>query len=200
MGLHQTWRDIYCTYWKSHYHPSFDLQVLYISYFLLISQTSLGYLPMFLITTAMVFWIISPVIFGPLPKMNLMQQDLRQFGAFINSKVGMGADEIPEVIKRGGNGKFRSLYECGLADELETWTLRPKKVLGCFVFTRLFVLYFIILALPGSFFDFTKIWLALLSVQWAMLFFFLLCDRSNILLLPSMLVWCVAPYVGTHII
>merc|ERR1712194_628779 len=91
MGLHQTWRDIYCTYWKSHYHPSFDLQVLYISYFLLISQTSLGYLPMFLITTAMVFWLIAPVIFGPIPKMNLMQQDLRQFGAFINARVVCGA-------------------------------------------------------------------------------------------------------------
>merc|ERR1712151_272792 len=121
----------------------------------MVTETSLGYLPMFLITTAMIFWVIAPVVFGPLPKFNLMKQDSTEFGKFINSSDGMKESDIDDVIKRGANGKVRSLYECGLADELETWSERPKKVLTLFVFVRIVVTCFFITVLPADFYDFS---------------------------------------------
>ncbi|CAK9046789.1 unnamed protein product [Durusdinium trenchii] len=98
------------------------LMVLYIVYNLLASQTFQGRLPMFLVVVSFISWVVTPVIFAPLPRCELIEQDLREFNGFINGRAGMSEKELPEVVERGQRGRARTIFECGLVDSVSYWT------------------------------------------------------------------------------
>merc|ERR1712060_517766 len=77
---HQTWRDIYTSYWKSHYRPAVFLGSGYVIYSVLAAQRAAdGRLPMVLVCISFTAWIITPILFSPFPRWNLIGQDLREF-------------------------------------------------------------------------------------------------------------------------
>merc|ERR1719491_2482527 len=120
---HQTWKDIYISYWKSHYNPAMNLAFGYSIYCALASQNrSDGKLPMVLVVISFVTWIIGPIVFSPLHRWGLIAQELQEFNNFIVGGAGTVEADIPEVLSRGKQGRVRSLYECGLAEELCVWS------------------------------------------------------------------------------
>jgi len=188
---HQTWKDCYVTYWKSHYKPAFDLIMAYIIYYVLVSQTFQGVLPMVLVVISFVSWIVTPIIFSPFPRFSLLDQDIREFKGFINGRAGMNEDDIPEVTERGKTGRVRTLYECGLADEISVWGDQPVLVLMVYVLLRLAVCAFLAVSLPSEILDYLWVFLVVLSLQWVLILGFFATGLSNIFLSISILVWLI---------
>merc|ERR1712060_151449 len=187
---HQTWRDIYTTYWKSHYKPAFFLGSGYIIYTVLAAQRqSGGKLPMVLVCISVLAWVITPIVFSPLPRWNLIAQDLRDFNAFITGRAGSAEEEIPEVVSRGNRGAVRTLYECGLSEELSVWSehhlftlvlcsLAKAVVGGCLVF-----------ALPAEILDMLPVFFMVLSLTWVMVLGYFSSGNSNVFLVLSVVAW-----------
>mmetsp|Transcript_57963 Transcript_57963/g.180146 ORF Transcript_57963/g.180146 Transcript_57963/m.180146 type:complete len:1155 (+) Transcript_57963:268-3732(+) len=188
---HQTWKDCYVTYWKSHYKPAFDLVMAYIIYIVLVSQTFQGKLPMVLVVISFVSWITTPIIFSPFPRCSLLDQDIREFNGFINGRAGMGEDDVAEVIERGKSGRVRTLYECGLADEISVWGDQPVFVLMVYFLMRLAICAFLAVSLPSEILDFLWVFLVVLGLQWVLIFGFFASGLSNIFLSMTILVWLI---------
>ena len=63
---HQTRRDIYNAYWKSHYKPAIFQATAYVIYSALARQRGANSRrPMALVCLAALAWIITPVVFSP---------------------------------------------------------------------------------------------------------------------------------------
>ncbi|CAJ1407050.1 unnamed protein product [Effrenium voratum] len=197
---HQTWKDSYISYWKSHYSPAIRLMVLYIVYNLLASQTFQGRLPMFLVVVSFISWVVTPVIFAPFPRCELIEQDLREFAGFINGRAGMSEKELPEVVERGQRGRVRTIFECGLVDAVSYWTGMPLVVLSFNLLSRLLVCVALALALPAEIIDFLWVYLVVLSVQWVLVLGFFTFGLNNILLTLSLLVWLLVLPIGRLVI
>jgi len=197
---HQTWKDSYCAYWKSHYSPAIRLVMLYIVYNLLAMQTFQGRLPMFLVVVSFVSWVITPVIFSPFPRRSLIAQDLREFNGFINGRAGMSEKELQEVDERGRRSRVRTIFECGLADSISYWTDMPFLVLIFHLIQRLLICAVLVLALPSEIMDFLWVYLVVLSLQWVLVLGFFASNLNNILLVLSLIVWLVVLPIGRMII
>jgi len=187
---HQTWKDIYVTYWKSHYRPAWFLCMAYLIYTVLALQSeNRGKLPMSLVVISFVAWVITPILFSPFPRWNLIRQDLREFSNFITGGAGTGGDEIKEVVERGKKGTVRSLFECGLADEMSTWTEAPLLTLLASWACRAIVTGLVITTLPAEILDFMPIFLLALSFSWVVVLGYFLAGLNNVFLVLSFLVW-----------
>lgn len=197
---HQTWKDSYCAYWKSHYAPAIRLAMLYLVYHLLAGQTFQGRLPMFLVVISFTSWIITPIIFSPFPRWSLIEQDVREFTNFINGRAGMAQRELAEVVDRGQKGLVRTVFECGLADAIGYWTDMPFIVLVFNLTRRILFCIIISMALPAEIMDFQWIYLVVLSLQWVFVLGFFAFGLNNILLVLSLVVWLVVLPFGQCVI
>eukprot|EP00931_Biecheleriopsis_adriatica_P075897 TRINITY_DN4966_c0_g1_i1.p1 TRINITY_DN4966_c0_g1~~TRINITY_DN4966_c0_g1_i1.p1 ORF type:complete len:2275 (-),score=375.89 TRINITY_DN4966_c0_g1_i1:31-6855(-) len=197
---HPTWKDSYCAYWKSHYAPAIRLMMLYMIYNLIASQTFQGRLPMFLVVTSFVAWVVTPIIFSPFPRVSLIEQDLREFNGFINGRAGMSEKELQEVVDRGRKGRVRTIFECGLADSISYWSDMPFSVLIFNLTRRLLMCVILALAMPSEIMDFLWVYLVVLSVQWMLVLGFFAFSLSNILLVLSLVVWLLVLPVGRLVI
>jgi len=187
---HQTWRDIYNTYWKSHYKPAFFLASAYVIYNVLAVQRAAdGKLPMALVVVSMLAWIITPILFSPFPRWNLIGQDLREFNAFITGGAGSDESEIKEVMSRGKKGTVRTLYECGLAEELCIWSEQPLLMLIMCSLMKVCVALYLVLALPAEILDFLPIFALILSLSWVVVFGYFSSGNNNVFLVLSFLIW-----------
>jgi hypothetical protein len=189
---HQTWKDIYTSYWKSHYQPAMLLGTAYIVYSALAVQNGGGKLPMVLVVLSFTAWVITPIIFSPFPRWNLIMQDLREFNSFITGGAGSAEGDIAEVVSRGKRGTVRSLYECGLADELSVWSEQHLLMLAlCFV-AKAVLGFYMLTVLPAAILDFMPIFLVLLSLSWVIVLGYFTAGLNNVFLVLSFLIWLAA--------
>lgn len=187
---HQTWRDIYVTYWKSHYQPAMFLISSYLIYILLASQNhGKGKLPMVLVLISCVAWIITPIVFSPFPRWNLIRQDLREFSAFITGGAGTSEREIPEVQSRGRRSTVRSLYECGLAEEMAQWTESHVFMLLLTCIFKVAVAIFLLYLIPSEILDFVPVYGVALAFSWVVVLGYMAGGLNNVFLVLSFLVW-----------
>jgi len=187
---HQTWRDCYCAYWKSHYQPALQLMVMYLIYTVLAMQNSgSGKLPMLMVVLCCMAWLVSPILFSTLPRMNLIRQDLREFSRFIMGGAGTQDLETKEVISRGKKTTARSLYECGLSDELIAWTETPLFMIVLVFAFRVSVGVYFSFALPAEILDFMPVYIVALSFSWVIVLGYFVAGRNNVFLVLSFLAW-----------
>jgi len=197
---HQTWRDAFVSYSKSHYQPAFFLLSGYLVYHVLVQSSFKGRLPMLLIALSFTAWLVTPIIFNPFPRWSLIKQDLQEFNVFINGRAGMDKLDLADVVDRGQKGKVRTLFEFGLADEINSWSEQPLFVLVLQVVVRCAVAALLGLALPAEIMDFLWIYVVMLSGQWMLVFSFFMLEQSNILLILSFLIWPSALLGGSWVI
>jgi len=195
---HQSWKDIYTTYWKSHYHPAFNLAMLYSCYCVL-NEDSSGRLPMVLVVISFSCWVITPVIFSPFPRWFLLQQDVTDLVNFISGTAGWRSDEVDQVLVRGDKGNFRNLYECGLADEIGYWSDTPLVVLAVFLLSRLILTCGIAVTLPAEIVDFAMLFCVFIGIQWVLVLG-IFTGMVNIFLLLSIAMWIIVPICGSWVI
>merc|ERR1712176_889388 len=157
------------TYWKSHYRPALNLLVGYIIYSVLAAQNSgKGKLPMLLVVLAFASWLIAPMLFSTLPRWHLIRQDLRQFSGFITAGAGMQDSDAADLIARGKRAAVRSLYECGLSDELVSWIETPWLAKVFFFALKACAGACLMFALPAEILDFMPVYLVALSFSWVL--------------------------------
>merc|ERR1711972_805785 len=181
---------IYTTYWKSHYKPAFFLGSGYLVYSVLAAQRlSGGKLPMVLVCISILAWVITPIVFSPLPRWNLIAQDLRDFNAFITGRAGSAEEEIPEVISRGNRGAVRTLYECGLSEEISVWSEHHLFMLILCSLAKLVVAGCVALVLPAEILDMLPIFFMILSLAWVMVLGYFSSGNSNVFLVLSVVAW-----------
>mmetsp|Transcript_170644 Transcript_170644/g.542079 ORF Transcript_170644/g.542079 Transcript_170644/m.542079 type:complete len:2208 (-) Transcript_170644:27-6650(-) len=198
---HQTWKDIYCIYWKSHYKPAFGLMVAYIIYSTIAEQNEgEGKLPMVLVVVSMIAWIITPVLFSPFPRWSLILQDLCEFNGFITSGAGSHDADIAEVVSRGKKGTVRSLYETGLAEELDVWSEQHLLMLGVMLVLKIAVGLLVVALLPAEILDFLPIFVVILSLSWVAVLGYFAAGLNNVFLVLSFLLWAAAAPLAHMII
>jgi len=197
---HQTWKDAYVSYIKSHYQPACTLLLAYVVYYLLVINTFQGKLPMMLIVVSFCAWFVTPVVFCPFPRWKLIKQDLVDFNGFINGRAGMAEEDIPEVVERGQKSKVRTLFECGLSDEIGLWSDHPVFVLILYMTVRILVSFTVALSLPSEITDYMWIYAVILSCQWVFVFLFFAFDLNNIVLIMSFLIWPCVLWVGRFVL
>merc|ERR1719284_1972666 len=115
-------------------------------------------------------WIVTPMVLSPLPRWNLILQDLHEFS---------------EVVVRGKKGTVRSLYECGLADELIVWGEHDLLMLLLCFSGKVAAGGFMLAVLPAEILDFVPIFLVLLSFSWVAVFGYFMLGQNNIFLIVS---------------
>lgn len=198
---HQTWKDNYKTYWRSHYHPAFNLLALYICYATLnASDGGGGYLPMILVLISIFAWLITPVIFSPFPRWSLMKQDANDFVEFITSTSGWNAEELNNVMERGKDQTFRNIYECGLENEISSYKNTPTFALAIFLLSRLILTCGIVLCLPAEIIDFSVLFLIFIGCQWVLVCGAFITGLRNIFIFLSITMWCGVPICGPWVI
>lgn len=191
---HQTWKDIYITYWKSHYNPALNLAFGYFIYCALAMQNrSEGKLPMVLVVISCVAWMTAPIVFSPFQRWGLIGQDVQEFNNFIVSGAGTVEADIPEVLSRGKRSLVRSLYECGLAEELCTWSEQAFFTLFMGFLGQVVGGVYLAYALPSEILDYLPVYLLLLSLSWVLVFGYFAAGLNNVFLVLSFLVWVVGP-------
>eukprot|EP00445_Apocalathium_hangoei_P014980 CAMPEP_0203882886 /NCGR_PEP_ID=MMETSP0359-20131031/27033_1 /ASSEMBLY_ACC=CAM_ASM_000338 /TAXON_ID=268821 /ORGANISM="Scrippsiella Hangoei, Strain SHTV-5" /LENGTH=2228 /DNA_ID=CAMNT_0050802995 /DNA_START=128 /DNA_END=6814 /DNA_ORIENTATION=+ len=187
---HQTWKDTYCTYWKSHYKPAFSLAVAYSIYSTIAMQNEgEGKLPMVLVLISIIAWIITPVLFSPFPRWNLIVQDIVEFNNFITSGAGSHEADIADVVSRGKKGTVRSLYETGLSEELNVWTEQHLLMLTLSFLVKLAAGCFMVVLLPAEILDFLPVFVVILSLSWVMVLGYFAAGLNNVFLVMSFLLW-----------
>jgi len=197
---HQTWRDIYVTYCKSHYNPAFTLMTLYIIYQVLVKQTFQGALPMVLVVISFISWFVTPVIFSPFPRWPLIEQDIREFSAFINGKAGKEEDELAEVVKRGQTGKVRTLWECGLSFEINSWAEASLWLcITALIVKGLCVIYMLFLV-PSEILDFLWIYILVWAINTVCVLAYLVLGQNNLLLNLQGVGWLLAIPIGSIVL
>mmetsp|Transcript_124845 Transcript_124845/g.324298 ORF Transcript_124845/g.324298 Transcript_124845/m.324298 type:complete len:2327 (-) Transcript_124845:162-7142(-) len=186
---HLTWKDIYITYWRSHYQPAFHLLTSCLIYMVLATSNEVIDNSMVLVFMSFVAWVITPIVFSPLPRWNLLCQDLQDFAGFIGGREGTTEDEIPEVVSRGRRGVVRSLYECGLAQEILYWSEQPLFSLFLTLVVRVLLLAALAAIVPAEILDFVPIYLVVLGFSWVVLLGYFTAGLSNTFLLMSCLIF-----------
>jgi len=198
---HQTWKDIYITYWKSHYKPAMFLANAYLIYSVLAVQNkSEGKLPMVLVVVSMVAWVITPIVFSPFSRWNLIAQDAQDFNGFITSHAGTDEHEIPEVISRGKKGTVRSLYECGLAEELCVWSEGHFPMLIFNFVLRAVIAAYLITVCPAEILDYLPLYVCVLSISWVVVLGYFTAGLNNVFLVFSFMIWFAAVPFGHLVI
>lgn len=195
---HQTWRDLYLLYWRSHYYPSFTLLTLYLMYQL--RESGRGKLPMFLVAITIVVWFVTPIIFSPLPRWDLMKQDFRDFSSWISERTGMQETDLPEVMKRAQKGEYSSLYECTLSYDVSVWTDSSWFAVLAYTFWKVVGLLFVLVMVPAGTLDFAVPFCCLPGLQWLCLLAFLRLRRDNVFLVLSVGAWVLVPICGKWVI
>merc|ERR1719284_340981 len=147
---------------------------------------------MVLVVISFTCWIITPIVFSPLPRWNLIMQDLREFNSFITGGAGSADGDIPDVIARGKRGTVRSLYECGLADELCTWSEHHFFMLSLSFAARAILGCYLLALLPAEMLDFMPLFLVLLSFSWVVILGYFTAGLNNVFLVLSFLIWAAA--------
>jgi len=187
---HQTWKDIYITYWKSHYVPACQLALLYTVYQVLAVQNyGENKIPMVLVLMSTVSWVATPILFTPLPRWQLIGQDIREFNSFITGGAGTEDVELPDVVKRGRTGTVRTLYECGLADEISFWDNQLLFVLMLLLVAKALFGFLMVVALPSEILDFFLIFPVVLSLAWVTILGYFAAGLNNVFLGLTFLVW-----------
>merc|ERR1712176_823049 len=122
------------------------------------------------------------------------------FNNFIVGCAGTMSADIPDVIRRGAGLTFRSLCECGLAQELSTWSDRPLFTLIYGLLGQLVGLVFLAYAIPSEILDYLPVYLLLLSATWVPLFGYFMTGLNNVFYVLSFLVWFLAPRMAQTMI
>ena len=191
---HQTWKDIYVSYWKSHYFPASSLALVYTVYCLLADENhGEGKLPLMLVVISTIAWVATPILFSPFPRWKLIAQDMHDFNGFITGGAGAEDDTLPEVVRRGKNGTVRTLYECGLADELRMWGEQPLFMLSILFIAKALMGLLLVAAIPSEVMDFCFIFLFVLSLSWVAVLGYFSAGRNKIFLVLSFTVWVTVP-------
>jgi hypothetical protein len=205
---HQTWRNNYITYYRSHFKPAFSLLILVFLYNALagIQEEGEGRLPMFLVIGTAVVWLIAPIIFTPFPHMGLLKQDIQGFMRFIFAPVVSGELQLATGAFEGAEkpkynkDAVRSLREWCLANALDymkdvnCWT---KLV---FATTSASWSLFLLLVLPARILDFLWVFLFVFAVRWIVVLADLRCKENNLLTFFYVLIWCLVPMGSVAII
>jgi len=187
---HQTWKDIYIAYWKSHYKPAMFLATAYTIYSVIAVQNrSEGKLPMVLVVVSMMAWVVTPIVFSPFSRFILIGQDIQEFNTFINSHAGTAEHEISEVISRGKKGTVRSLYETGLADELCVWSEQHFFMLGMGFLIRAIIGVYLLTIVPAEILDYLPVYICVLSLSWVVVLGYFAAGLNNVFLVFSFLIW-----------
>jgi len=198
---HQTWKDIYVTYWKSHYKPALFLANAYFIYSLLAGENrSEGKLPMTLVVISMIAWVVTPIAFSPFSRWKLIAQDATEFNGFITGHAGTDETEIPEVISRGKKGTARSLYECGLAEELTVWSEQHFLMLTMSCLIQAAIGVYLITVCPAEILDYLPVYVCVLSFSWVVVLGYFTAGLNNVFLVFSFLMWIVAIPFGHYVI
>jgi len=194
---HQTWKDNYCFYWKSHYHPAFNLALLYYCYLTL--NEGVGHLPMFWVAISFVTWLIAPVLFSPFPCCDLLQQDTYDFRNFILGDEGW-RDDPKDIETRVEKSEIRNLLELGLADEWKFWRNTPFWVLLIFLMARVALFFGILAVLHAEILDFAKVFLSTFAFQWFLVMLWFVAGLKNAILLLSTGMWMLVPWFGSWVL
>lgn len=195
---HQSWKDMYINYWKSHYGPALNLAFGWVIYTVLALQNRVeGKLPMFLVVISFTSWLVAPIFFSPLTRFDLVAQDARDFGNFIVGGVGIRETDLPEVLSRGKRSLVRNLYECGLAEELCVWSELPYSTLVMGFVLNAISSAFLLFALPAEVLDYMPLYLPLLAVSAVFILGYFSSGNNNIFLILSCLVWALAMPAAT---
>jgi len=141
------------------------------------------------VVISFVAWLLAPILFSPFPRWRLIRQDIHEFSRFITGGAGTEDLEINEVISRGKGGKVRSLYECGLADEMIFWTESPLFMTGIFFLVKLALGGYLVFALPAEILDFLPVFLVALSFSWVIVLGNFVVGMNNLFLVLSFLTW-----------
>jgi len=196
---HQTWKDIYIFYWKSHFHPAFDLLGLYLVYTSLVYQTNGGHLPMTLVVASFITWLTAPLLFSPLPRQKLAQRDLLDFASFVSGKAGMD-DPLDSVLARASKNKYRSIYELGIAHAMKEWSERAMQINLLLLPMRIGALALVFITLPAGVLDFVTPFFGVLGLQWLLTALFFKFNHNNVFMFLTIPVWLLVPLVGIPLI
>lgn len=197
---HQSWRDLYVMYAKSHYVPAFDLMLLYLIYWIMAKDFSGGHLPMILVVLSFICWLSSPLWFSPYPRPSLIIQDMQDFAMFILGKSGMNEQDIDDVLERQVKNEFRNVYEMGLADQLNTWSQRTCFTTVLSLALRVLCIVYANFILPASVLDYIFVFALFTPIQWFLLVMYLSFDNNNVILLISCVLWFCVPLATTLVI
>jgi len=119
----------------------------------------------------------------------LIRQDLRQFSGFITAGAGTQDSDTTDLIARGKRCAVRSLYECGLSDEMISWTETPLFTITFFFAIKACVGAYLAFALPAEILDFMPVYLVALSFSWVLVGGYFIAGRNNVFLVLSFLIW-----------
>lgn len=144
---------------------------------------------MLLVVISFVAWLITPMLFSPFPRWRLVRQDLREFSRFVTGGAGTEDLDTGEVVSRGKRGTVRSLYECGLSDEMIVWTESPLFMMILFFVLKVAVGGYLALALPAGILDFIPVYFVALSFSWVAVLGYFLAGSNNVFLVLSFLIW-----------
>jgi hypothetical protein len=223
---HYTWRDAYITYWASHYYPAFSLLLLVGVYHLLTGMNSEGTLPMVMVITSAVIWIIAPVLFLPFPNLRLIQQDLAGFWQFITSPVpeeqfatgsmiGTAHQHQPsrsrvvrmeraeQAARKMRPEKIEDVrclqeYTLGLEIKGALDTNMPLQI--CFCLLHTFISIMIVLVIPANILDFLYVFLICFAMRWLLMLLTLSGPANNLVIALSYGLWFAVPLYSDYVI
>jgi len=119
---HQSWKENYVLYYTMHYYPAIRVMSLYVIYNSLLAYDNSAGLPMYLIVSSAVGWLICPVLYSPQPRLASLGKDMREFWHFVHTlpshQVAAG-----QYTGHGGGGLWgisdNTLYGVWLTKEME---------------------------------------------------------------------------------
>jgi len=144
--------------------------------------------------------MVAPIAFSPFQRCRLIGQDVQEFNNFIVGGAGTAEADLPEVLSRGKRSMVRSLYECGLAEELCVWSEQAFFTLVLSFLGQVAGLAYLWLALPSEILDFLPVYALLLSLSWVLVFGYFSAGLNNVFLVLSFLVWGAASPVAALMI
>lgn len=119
---HYTLRTMYHFYAESHYYPALFLFSLFYFYNYFVGLTG-GALPMFLVASACISWIVAPVMFCPqISNINILKHDTVELMHFIFSVKGKVDDKTrEESLDRYWRDKDKSFHQVDRKLTRLTW-------------------------------------------------------------------------------
>jgi len=112
-----TWRECYFVHCQSHYYPAFSIFFWYIFYRALAMQRDTAALPMFMILATLLVWLVAPILFCPQPRLQSVQDNLKEFFSFIIAKP----EETIRERDPGVQADLRATLEDTQATLYEKW-------------------------------------------------------------------------------
>eukprot|EP00927_Polykrikos_kofoidii_P042280 TRINITY_DN36151_c0_g2_i1.p1 TRINITY_DN36151_c0_g2~~TRINITY_DN36151_c0_g2_i1.p1 ORF type:complete len:1313 (+),score=150.57 TRINITY_DN36151_c0_g2_i1:470-3940(+) len=196
---HQTWRDLYVMYAKSHYFPAFNLVILCTMYYMLDKDSDDSQVLSYTCLLSPLCWLSSPLWFSPYPRLDKFTQDMSDFVIFILGKSSMSLVDMDNLIDRHAKNEFRNVYEMGLAELLCKWGQRSCFSALSSLVMRVAAFVFMYYILPATVLDHVFCLIVSTPVQWLLLTTYLLCDYNNVILLFSCLLLFFAPWAVSFV-